>query len=239
MNRALVVVCFALGCVVGGVSSSAIFKDVKGCTATEAEKCGIDFIPFFVTPKLAETPKGLQDQCKQYVSQIKCIERFGAKCLDGLPKGVVLLTAGAALDEYNSVCNTTSPRHKLYLDSIKCVNKAGAPMQSCMKAMFVALHRASAAPERQQIPYSCCYYQDFVECAEKALTGNCNHPAAKQFFNEIIDHVFGESLNLVCNKYKKGTGTCEALPALSTKNDAEAGKKGFIEPLAKIAGNIG
>lgn len=222
-----------------GVSSAAIFKDVKGCTAAEGEKCGTDFVPYFLSPKLAESPKGLEDQCKLFVGQLKCAEGFGTKCLDGLPKGVVLLMVRAALDEYNSVCNTTSPRHKEYLDSIKCINKAGPSVQTCMKAMFVSLHRASGAPDRQQIPYSCCYYHDFVDCAEKALTTNCNLPASTKFFNEIIEHVFGEVLNLACSKYKKGTGACESLAPLSTKNDHKARDKGFIEPLAIIAGKLG
>ncbi|KAH9375316.1 hypothetical protein HPB48_018964 [Haemaphysalis longicornis] len=174
------------------------------------------------------------------MSQIKCHESFAMKCLRGVAQGVILFTTGAAFDEYHSVCNSSSRKHKVYLNSVKCINKAGPSMQSCIKAMFVDLHRASETPAHQQIPYSCCYYQEFLECGEKALTENCDHPAAKEFFNDIIDHVLGESLNVVCiNMFKKGTGTCETLPTLSTVNDDEAGEKGFIESLPKIAENIG
>lgn len=174
------------------------------------------------------------------MSQIKCHESFAKKCLRGVAKALVLFTTGAALDEYNSVCNTSSRKHKVYLNSVKCINKAGPSMQSCIKEMFAALHRASRAPADQQIPYSCCYYQEFLECGEKALTENCDHPAAKEFFSDIIDHVLEEPLNVVCmNKFKKGTGICETLPTLSSENEDEAGEKGFIESLAKIAENIG
>ncbi|KAL3212225.1 hypothetical protein MRX96_036051 [Rhipicephalus microplus] len=158
--------------------------------------------------------KTLATQCTLFRRQLKCGEDFAVKCLDGLPKGVILLMLRAAVDEYGMFCNTTNPKHKEYLDSIK-------------------------PPDRQQIPYSCCYYHDFVECAESALTRGCTLPAAKKFFNDIIDHVFGEVLSLACNKYKKGTGACEALPVLPTKDDAKARDKGFIEPLAVIASKLG
>ncbi|KAL1428764.1 hypothetical protein MTO96_016896 [Rhipicephalus appendiculatus] len=214
MNHALAILCFGLACVVGGVSSAALYKDIAGCTTPEAEKCGYDFVPYFITPKLADDAKGLAAQCTLFRRQLKCGEDFAVKCLDGLPKGVILLMLRAAVDEYGMFCNTTSPKHKEYLDSIK-------------------------PPDRQQIPYSCCYYHDFVECAEAALTRGCKLPAAKKFFEDIIDHVFGEVLSLACNKYKKGTGACEALPVLPTKDDAKARDRGFIEPLAVIASKLG
>lgn len=239
MNRAIAILCFGLACAAGGVSGAAVYKDVKGCTSAEAEKCGYDFVPYFIHPKLAEDAKGLAAQCTLYKRQIKCGEDFAIRCLDGLPKGVILLMLRAAVDEYDTFCNTTHIKHKEYLDSIKCINQAGPGIQKCMSDMFVALHRASKAPDRQQIPYSCCYYHDFVECAESALTGKCKLPTAKKFFNDIIEHVFGEVLSLACSKYKKGTGACEALPALSTKDDSKARDKGFIDPLAVIASKLG
>uniref|UniRef100_A0A6G5A467 Putative conserved secreted protein n=1 Tax=Rhipicephalus microplus TaxID=6941 RepID=A0A6G5A467_RHIMP len=239
MNRTLTILCFGLACVVGGVYSAALYKDLAGCTTPEAEKCGYDFVPYFLTSKLADDAKTLATQCTLFRRQLKCGEDFAVKCLDGLPKGVILLMLRAAVDEYGMFCNTTNPKHKEYLDSIKCINKAGPGVQTCMADMFVAMHRASKAPDRQQIPYSCCYYHDFVECAESALTRGCTLPAAKKFFNDIIDHVFGEVLSLACNKYKKGTGACEALPVLPTKDDAKARDKGFIEPLAVIASKLG
>ncbi|XP_037575956.1 uncharacterized protein LOC119458204 [Dermacentor silvarum] len=239
MNRALSFVCLGLACVVGGVSGAALYKDVSGCSTAEAEKCGYDFVPYFLKPSLADDAKSLVTQCTLFKRQLKCGEDFAVKCLDGLPKGVILLMLRAAVDEYGMFCNTTNPKHKEYLDSIKCINKAGPGIQKCMSDMFVDLHRASKAPDRQQIPYSCCYYHDFVECAEVALNRGCKLPTAKKFFDDIIEHVFGEVLSLACNKYKKGTGACEALASLPTKDDAKARDKGFIEPLAVIASKLG
>ncbi|KAH7972684.1 hypothetical protein HPB52_015280 [Rhipicephalus sanguineus] len=114
MYRALAILCFGLACAVGGVSSAALYKDIAGCTTPEAEKCGYDFVPYFLTPKLADDAKGLAAQCTLFKRQLKCGEDFAVKCLDGLPKGVILLMLRAAVDEYGMFCNTTNPKHKAY-----------------------------------------------------------------------------------------------------------------------------
>lgn len=82
------------------------------------------------------------------------------------------------------------------------------------------------------------YYHEFAACAPKALRSQCGLPAAERFFQEIVDHVFGEVLNLACGKYKS-TGACAALPKLSTKDDRTARNRGFIEPLTIIASRLG
>ncbi|KAH6925062.1 hypothetical protein HPB50_000222 [Hyalomma asiaticum] len=239
VNWTVAVFCLCVACFVGGVSSSAPLKDLPGCTFPEAEKCGYDFVPYFVKATLPEDAKGLATLCKHVKTQLKCAVDFSDKCLEGLPKGVISLMLMAVGDEYAMFCNTTNPKHKEYLDSIKCLNKAGQGIQKCAKDMFVAMFRASKAPDRQKIAYSCCYYEEFIECAEEALRKGCKHPAARKFFHDILDHVFGEVLGLACGKYKKGTGACETLPALPTKDDAKVRNKGFIEPLAIISSKLG
>lgn len=230
MIRALKILLFVLACVIG---------DVQGCTQTEVEKCGFDFLPFFAAPRLAETAEELQDHCKLSKGQMQCVEGFASKCLQGLPKGVVTLMIEGAVDEYDGLCNTTTTKHKEYLDSVKCINNAGPEVQTCMQDFFVALHRAATAPVNQQVGYICCYYADFVECGGKGLTSKCDLPAAMKFFNNIMDKVIGEGISLACTKYKKGSGACEALPALSTENDSNVRGKGFIGPVITITGNLG
>ncbi|XP_077536412.1 uncharacterized protein LOC144148774 [Haemaphysalis longicornis] len=230
MTRALGTLCVVLALAIG---------DAHGCTQTEVEKCGLDFLPFYGAPRLAETAEDLQDHCKLFKGQMQCIENFANKCLNGLPKGIITLMIEGAADEYKGLCNTTTAVHKEYLDSVKCINNAGPEVQTCMQDFFVALHRAATAPVNQQIGYICCYHADFMECGEKALTSKCNLPAAMKFFNAIMDKVIGEGLSLACTKYKKGSGACEALPALSTENDSNARGKGFIGPVITITGNLG
>ncbi|KAH9375318.1 hypothetical protein HPB48_018966 [Haemaphysalis longicornis] len=126
-----------------------------------------------------------------------------------------------------------------YLDSVKCINKAGPGVKTCIQDFLVAMHRAATAPANKQVAYTCCYYLDFVGCLEKKLTSSCNLPTAIKFFNLVIEKIVGESLDVACGKYKKGPNTCQALPALSTKNDNNARGKGFVEPLVILAGNLG
>ncbi|KAH7972681.1 hypothetical protein HPB52_015277 [Rhipicephalus sanguineus] len=238
MNRSLAILCFGLACIVEGVSSADVLKDLPGCTFNEVEKCGYDFVPYFTKPTLAENAKGLASLCTLAKRQIKCAEDFTGKCLDGLPKGIIGLMLKAVTNEYSMFCNTTSPKHKEYFDSIKCINKAGPDLQKCTKDMFVATYRASKAADGQKIPYSCCYYHEFIECEEGALNKACKHPAAKKFLHDILDHVFGEVLSFPCSKYTKGSEACQTLPALSTKDDAKARSKGFIEPLVVISSKL-
>ncbi|KAL1428763.1 hypothetical protein MTO96_016895 [Rhipicephalus appendiculatus] len=216
MNGAFTVLCFGLACAVGGVSSVSVLKDLPGCTFADAEKCGYDFVPYYNTRTLPDNAKGLAEMCA----------------------GIIALMLKAVRDEHATFCNATSPKHKEYLDSIKCINKVGSELHKCTNNMLVATFRASRAADNQKIPYSCCYYHEFIECAEGALNKGCKLASAKKFLHDILDHVFGEVLSFPCSKFTKGTGACEALPALSTKDDAKARKKGFIEPLVIISSKL-
>lgn len=237
MARRFLTVSAILASAFGAVSSASVLKDVPGCTLAEAENCGLNFIPFFLTARLAETAKELEQHCKLFRGQLQCLQNFTRKCLEGIPKGAVAIAVGAASDEYDILCNTTSPIHKEFLDNVKCINKAGPEVRKCIQDFFVDLHRASTAPVKQQIGYSCCYYQDFVQCTEKRLTSKCDSPAAVKYLNLIIENVIGEGLSLVCGKYEKDA--CDAFPTLSKKDDSNFRGKGFIGPLATIAGNFG
>lgn len=146
----------------------------------------------------------------------------------------------AARDEYEGFCNQTSPKNKVYLDNINCVNNAGPGLKSCINQLIVGLHRSAAhAADRQKIPYTCCYYNDFEECAAKALKSLCGSPESAKFFNEIMEHVFGEVLSLACGRYRAGTGACATLTPLPTKDDNSVKDKTFVPPLALIASKLG
>ncbi|XP_077536642.1 uncharacterized protein LOC144148992 [Haemaphysalis longicornis] len=226
-----------LGIAFGVVSSVSVFKDVPGCTAADAEKCGFSFIPFVVTERVAETAEQLQKDCKLFSGELECLQNFTKKCLDGLPKAVISIMIEASSDEYDILCDETAPRQKEYLDSAKCINRAGPEVRTCVQDFFVDLHRASKAPAKQQVAYSCCYYLDFLECTEKRLTSKCDLPAAIKYFKLIFENVLGDVLNVACSKYKKDSSACEALPPLSKKDDRNARGKAIIEPLASIAGS--
>ncbi|CAN8000422.1 unnamed protein product [Ixodes hexagonus] len=227
--------------ILAGLCSAGVYKDVKGCTTEEVEKCGTEFVPYFSGQTLATSEAGLKQQCTKYIQELRCSIDFTNKCLDGLSKGAVLLMLKAADQEYSDVCNSTNPKHQAYLRTIGCLNQAGPFLSVCMNDMFVGLHRVSTkSPARMQIPYACCYYQDYAKCAGSALKTKCGSADATQFFNDIVDHVFGEVLNLACTKYTKDNGAaCKALPVLSTKDDNHAKERGFIDPLAVIVGNLG
>lgn len=93
-------------------SAAGVYKNLKGCTTAEVEKCGTDYIPYFRGDLLATTPQTLKQQCGKFLSQIKCADEFASRCLDGLAKGAVLIMLRAARDEYESYCNVTSPKYK-------------------------------------------------------------------------------------------------------------------------------
>lgn len=239
MIHAFVTVGVILACGVGAVSSSALFKEVEGCSTAEVEECGFDFVPFFKSTRLAETAEELQDQCQLFKGQLQCVENFVTACLEGLPKVIVHLLVKAAKDEYDSICNNATAKHQGYIDNIAYINKAGPAIHACLNDFFVALHRATTAPVNQQMAYSCCYHEDFLECTDRALKSQCNVPASSKICKVITDKVVDNGLSLFCSKYKKGTGACEALPALSTKNDSCAIGRGFIQPVIVLGENLG
>lgn len=223
-----------------GLCRAGVYKDLAQCTTEEVEKCGVDFVPYFGGNTLAVNAADLEKQCTKYQSQLKCSDDFSVKCLEGLPKGTILLMLRAARDEYDAICNVTSPRHQEYLKNVGCINKAGPVLTSCMNTLFVGLHRSAAkAADRLKVPYTCCYYADFVNCASSGLKTKCGEKDAEAFFDTIIQHVFGEVLDLACGKYRAGSESCKSLTPLPTADDARAKDKGFIEPLTVIASKLG
>lgn len=230
-----------LACLLGTRCAVAgVYKDLDGCTTEEVEKCGTDFIPYYGSHSLATGAEEFQEQCSKFLSQLECSDDFATRCFDGFPKGAVLLVLRAARDEYEGFCNETSPMHKVYLDNIKCVNNAGVELSSCIDELIVGLHRSAAhAPDRQKIPYICCYYNVFTECARKALVSKCGLPDAEKFFDEIIEHVFGEVLSLACGKYHRDGDACATLTPLPTKDDSSVRNRGFVAPLVVIASKFG
>ncbi|CAN7942769.1 unnamed protein product [Ixodes pacificus] len=101
----------AFACTIG-LCRAGVYKDLAQCTTEEVEKCGVDFVPYFGGNTLAVNAADLEKQCTEYHSQLKCSDDFSVKCLDGLPKGTILLMLRAARDEYDAICNVTSPRHQ-------------------------------------------------------------------------------------------------------------------------------
>ncbi|EEC18202.1 hypothetical protein IscW_ISCW023167 [Ixodes scapularis] len=205
----------AFACTIG-LCRAGVYKDLAECTTENVEKCGVDFVPYFGGNTLAVNAADLEKQCTEYLTQLKCSDDFSVKCLDGLPKGTILLMLRAARDEYDAICNVTSPRHQ----------EKTSVLTVCSLKPFCSFSHGS-------------YYADFANCATSGLKTKCGDKEAEAFFDTIIQHVFGEVLDLACGKYRAGSEACKSLTPLPTVDDARAKDKGFIEPLTVIASKLG
>lgn len=228
------------GVAVCSAAPDSVYKNVTGCTVTELGKCGTDYLPYFEGKLLAATPETQKPMCSKFQDQLSCADDFVSRCFDGIAKGALQVMIEAAREQYMNFCDETNEKYKVYFDNIECVNKAGPGLTPCVNGLYVGLHRAaSKANEQPKIAYACCDYIDFKSCAKKALRSLCGSTESEEFFNEIIEKVFGEVLNLTCGKFSNELSLCDALPKLSTEDDKEALRRHFIDAIAVISGSLG
>ncbi|XP_064485738.1 uncharacterized protein LOC135398245 [Ornithodoros turicata] len=216
------------------------FNDAPGCSTGHIRSCGMDFIPYYNTTHLAEDIEGYAKQCNLYISQVVCAENFTLRCLQGFSRAVALLGLRAALADYEESCNHTSANYKVYINNIACINKAGPRLHRCINDAFASFETAvEKAPSKQKINYACCYYYDLLDCSAEALKSECGRQDVIKFFTQIMDHVFGDLLQLACGPYRHGSQACKTIRPLQKIDSSALGAINIVEPLADIVRSLG
>ncbi|XP_064485741.1 uncharacterized protein LOC135398247 [Ornithodoros turicata] len=230
----LLLLAYGAGILVSTVTSG------PGCSDKDIRSCGMDFIPFYNATRLAEDAAGLEAQCKLYITQVSCAENFTRRCLQGFPRAVALLGLQAALADYEEGCNATSAKYKVYIENIPCINKAGPRLHQCINSAFDIFQTATEkAPEKRKIGYACCYYYELQDCFRDALRDKCNRPQVLNFFTEIMDHVFGDMLQLGCGRYRRGSSGCKTIPPLPRNRDLSLGAVNIVETIKDVVNSLG
>ncbi|XP_049267144.1 uncharacterized protein LOC119373836 [Rhipicephalus sanguineus] len=188
-----------------------------GCKIETLRSCGDDFVP-----KLQE--------------QLTCSKKFINTCVDGLTKVAATLAVDAFEEDVESICSVGSERHEAYVEAVGCMNSVGKKLNSCWRTFRGIVQKAIVkAPIKDVLPYTCCSYHDLVGCTDQSLTP-CESTGGKEFALDLLQRVFGDAVNLVCNKYKKGSEACKALPKLPSLGAKDRKVDNYVELLVEAAG---
>lgn len=76
------------------------------------------------------------------------------------------------------------------------------------------------------------------DCLGKALT-QCERVGAKKLTIGLLEHVFGETLSLVCDDYTRGSHACKSQPKLPELGPTDRKVENYIELLIEAANTIG
>ncbi|XP_050037188.2 uncharacterized protein [Dermacentor andersoni] len=226
----LLVVCFTGGC-------RAQLKD--GCRIETLRECGDDFVPYGKRTELPATGQPFTQKCENEKRQIECSLKFVDDCLKRLPKTATSLALKTLKEDITAICTPGSNLYNDYQKAISCMNTVGTKINACLRGLHGGLERAVVkAPTKEVIHYACCSYGDVEECLGKALT-QCERVGAKQLTFGLLQHVFGETLSLVCDDYTKGSQACESLPKLPALGPTDRKVENYIELLIEAASTIG
>lgn len=221
-----------------GVVRCGPLKDTPECAPVALDACGRSFIPYAETTRMAETEQELKEQCSLHFKQLDCAKNYTTVCVTGLPRVAALLALDAADENIEAVCTPGTELHMMYRNSIKCVNKVGTKMNSCIRDLVLDLSTAAEkAPLESQVAYGCCFYYALLGCYSNALV-NCNGTQAHQLVATLAENVFGQTLGLVCGVYTRGSPSCEALPDLNRLDPSELATDNFILPLVTLANRL-
>ncbi|CAN7939077.1 unnamed protein product, partial [Ixodes hexagonus] len=213
-------------------------KNISGCGLDVLHGCGSDYVLYGTVTHIAEGEEALKEQCKTYLSQIACTEKFSEDCLESLPQVVSLLATRAAQEDFEAICTDDTDLKRQYLSSLQCMNGAGLKLNVCMKNIFENLQKAvELAPKKDKVNYACCYYHDLLDCIEDAV-GGCEDSQALEFLTNAMEHIFGQVLSLVCGTFTRGSQGCKALPALADLPPGKSRIGNFVEPIIAISNSL-
>ncbi|KAH7972377.1 hypothetical protein HPB52_011540 [Rhipicephalus sanguineus] len=90
----------------------------------------------------------------------------------------------------------------------------------------------------QEFDEGCNSYSQTVDCLYNALAP-CKSVGAQDYMVGIVEEMFGETLNLVCGRYKKGSTECKSLPQLPRLGAKDRRLDNVVEILLEAAGTLG
>nr|XP_037275350.1 uncharacterized protein LOC119168003 [Rhipicephalus microplus] len=210
-----------------------------GCKVETLRACGEDFIPYSKGPYLHESGTELDEGCKRDKVQIPCTLNFINECTEGLSKAAALVAVKALEENIEAVCNVGSDPYKEFQRGIKCMNSHGVQIHKCIKGFHDTVERAIIKGSvKETVHYTCCSYHDTLDCISSALDP-CESVGSKDFMIGVIEQMFGETLNLVCGRYTKGSDNCKSLPQLPPLDAKDRRIGNMVEVLLEAAGTIG
>ncbi|XP_065301177.2 uncharacterized protein [Dermacentor albipictus] len=185
------------------------------CSIQRLRACGSSFVVFGNTTTIAETPQELREACRVWTSEIECSLKYIDDCLEGTTRGTCLVVIKAAEEDFEAICTEGSDMEKQYHLSAPCGNSVGTKLNGCVRGMYHNLQKAvEKAASNQAVHHACCYFGELLECVDSSLDSCDNADAPKQFIMGRLEHIFGESLSLVCGTHTRGSASCAALPVL-------------------------
>ncbi|KAH7972378.1 hypothetical protein HPB52_011541 [Rhipicephalus sanguineus] len=192
-----------------------------GCKVETLRACGDDYIPYKNDPHLHESGQEFEEGCKKDKVQIPCTLKFINDCTIGLSKAAALVAVKALEENIEAACSVGSEAYNNYQKIIKCMNSQGAKLHKCMNDFQGILERAVVkAPTKDIIHYTCWV-------------------GAQDYMVKIAEDMFGETLNLVCGRYKKGSAECKSLPPLPRLGAKDRRLNNVVEILLEAAGTLG
>ncbi|KAH9375555.1 hypothetical protein HPB48_008122 [Haemaphysalis longicornis] len=93
-----------------------------------------------------------------------------------------------------------------------------------------------ARSKSQFLPYST--YHNTTECLSEALTP-CESSGGKKFLLNVMEHILGGTLDLICGRYTRGSDDCKTLPSLPPLGPQDPKVENFVELLIGIVTTFG
>lgn len=223
------------------VHCRAQFRDLDGCTAADLEACGTDYVIYANATRIAEGGEELEQQCRFFLSQLSCMDKFCSRCLVGITRAVALVGLRSAHEFYDESCWNGTSLYKDYIDSVRCLNKAGPRIHDQLTDVRLKLHSiAETVPGREKVKYACCTYNEFLHSTGKVIIEACPDPVVAKFYMALMERSFGDMLTIACGGYSQGSPECLAIgPVIPSKTLKPEDAQSFVGPMIAIIDALG
>lgn len=206
-----------------------------GCEKAELHACGEDYIVYSNNTRMPDPDEPeFAAICQLFREQVACTFDFAQRCLqDGIPRVVALVSMEAVGDDFEAACTEGTNEHEMLRNSITCLNSVETKLNGCFDALRDGLGQSLASSKGiRTIHYTCCTYNNFLDCVEHSLDWCEPGSKAKDYLNTAMDRIYGQILSLACGRYTRGSTHCRDLPKLPPYMGP---KQNFIELLIEIS----
>ncbi|KAI1286860.1 hypothetical protein HDE_10464 [Halotydeus destructor] len=171
--------------------------------------------------------------CPKVKSAVATVRGYVRKCFKPFPKQIVGLILYGITRELKKNCETEEG--KVFVRHSQCSRgKNHERVHQCADQYVLEAEAIRDTVDNldMKLPYSCCYYYKFKQCAVRE-SGNlgCN-AAAQKYVYDSLTFATEDALDLICKNYEEHSGNCDTLAPLKTKSLAKS--KSFIVPLVDI-----
>lgn len=144
---------------------------------------------------------------------VTCLKDQANECMNGPMKSVTIKILGDLSNHLNTRCDS-APHRADFLKHVACfTDKAKADaVRLCSDKHLVMMEKVSVMPKENRLGGGCCSAIALKDCVVGKISELCSGETG-EYFNDMIQEVAEENMQIVCNEYGSMSACTSKYPA--------------------------